>query len=104
MKINKCDICGKELSYGVGETARGLIWGKVQPAGPGVNAHVVYKKESQNKDDFKDYKDFFLEDVCPACMAKLISCIEYIQDNQDVDYIHFCDGRKEAAYYKEESK
>lgn len=76
-KFYKCDICGKELSYGVGETARGLMWGKVQPAGPGVNAHVVYKKESE---------DFFLEDVCPDCMEKII---EYIKNmnNESQDMI-----------------
>lgn len=74
-KFYKCDICGKELSYGVGETARGLIWGKVQPAGPGVNAHVVYKKESE---------DFFLEDVCPDCMEKIMEKVEEIKNTLEI--------------------
>lgn len=104
-KYYKCDICGKELSYGVGETARGLIWGKVQPAGPGVNAHVVYKEKSE---------DFFLEDVCPDCMAKIMEYIPIIRlfkrgiTIEEINILLFSNNKEERdkiyIKYKEESK
>ena len=77
-KFYKCDVCGKEISYGIGEKARGLIWGEVQQAGPGTKAHINYQNE-KDKGYEKDFKDVFYEDVCPCCMGQIVGLVDFIQ-------------------------
>lgn len=93
-KFYKCDVCGKEISYGVGDKARGLMWGGYSPAGPGTNAYVSYKKNSE---------DILLEDVCPECMDKVMKHIETLKSGsvfQDLEKIET--ACEKASEYAEE--
>lgn len=69
--FRKCDICKKEISYGVDEKARGLIWGKYYPPRPGVKPHVAYIEKEE---------DIKLDDVCPDCMDKIMETINGIKE------------------------
>lgn len=73
-KFYKCDICGKEISYGVGDKARGLIYGPYIPAIAGQKACVTY---TENSDDIE------FKDVCSDCMSRIIRYIECINKHPD---------------------
>ena len=65
--IRKCDVCKKEIVYGIDEKARGLVWGQYKPDEAGKKPFIFYSKND---------KDILLEDVCPECMEKIM---EYIK-------------------------
>lgn len=73
--LRKCDICGKDIILGVGDKARGLIWGKYNPPGPGQKPLVIY---------IGDKKDIKFDDVCEDCMEKIMEKVEEIKNTLEI--------------------